>query len=231
MFLSRQFKFIILSFGIFFLVAACHKESLKEPVSVNITIDMNRLSDPFHSYHFEEGVMLIQSIRLLGDRVEGQDIDFLREFPDGLFLSMNGQIHLDDLGFDLPQGEYDSLNLEIVTGNNQNTNLKIEGEFVSPLHSADTMALIFEVAEPVTFTWKVQNGNGYTISLNSVTNYQLQVHMDPIYWFENISYQLLDAADSVFVDNVNTIPINNNENIPLYTIIKKQMENGNRAFF
>jgi hypothetical protein len=231
MYLFRQIKFIFLALIGFGLLLACHKKPLKQPVSVNITMDMNRLSDPLHSHHFEVGNIWIQSIRLLGDRVEGEDIDYLREFPGGLAFDINGQINLSDLGFDLPQGDYDSLNLEIVTIANASTTLKIAGQFVSPTHTMDTLALVFEVDEPLVFAWKVQNGNSSQISLNANTDYQLQVHFDPIYWFKDISYQMLDAADSVFINNVNTISINKSQNTGIFSIVKKRIKEGNQAFF
>ena len=231
MYLFRQIKSIFFVLMLFGLLLACQKEPLKQPVSVNLSIDMNRLSDPLHSYHFEVGNIWIQSIRLLGDRVEGEDIDYFRDFPGGLALDMNGQLNLNDLGFDLPQGDYDSLNLEIATIGNAAATLKIEGQFVSPAHTADTLALLFEVDEPLVFAWKVQNGNSHQISLNANTDYRLQVHFDPIYWFGNISYQMLDAADSVFINNVNTISINKNQNTGIFSIVKMKIKEWNKAFF
>ena len=94
MYLFRQIKSIFFVLMLFGLLLACQKEPLKQPVSVNLSIDMNRLSDPLHSYHFEVGNIWIQSIRLLGDRVEGEDIDYFRDFPGGLALDMNGQLNL-----------------------------------------------------------------------------------------------------------------------------------------
>lgn len=116
-------KNILLLIGLLTLLlslTACNKdEFLKEPSSVGVRFVLNSAGvGGSDRLELNNGYIVLGTIEIEGQRKEGAPFSFSRTFPNGLRFDFNTTNRVEDLVFDLPQGEYEELVVRFTTLDN-----------------------------------------------------------------------------------------------------------------
>src|SRR5690606_24232298 len=91
------------------VAGSCEKSDLKKPSKVNFAFSLNKSFGPNSKLKIQSGNINLTDFEVTGDRVSGEDIAFSRKMTgEGLTTDLNGSGELDEMDFDLPQGDYTS---------------------------------------------------------------------------------------------------------------------------
>lgn len=113
----------LLLLALLLLSSGCQEETptLKKPTQLGLRLSLGTdYLPPSDGLTLKEGHLVLSSIVLKGERLEGEPFQFERNFPGGLSVDFDGAEALDDLVFDVPMGDYRQLTvvLETVDGAN-----------------------------------------------------------------------------------------------------------------
>lgn len=215
-----RFYIIILSV----LFAGCKKNELKIPTDVTFKIDINRNISQEGHLVFTEGKMTIQDFSVEGDRKEGESISFSKSFPQGLNINFSPTINISELDFDIPQGDYSELVISFSTKyNSDNSNLSVRGRYTNASGVQTPLLYEFNDDDNISIEGEDKEDES-TIVLDKDTPVSALVKFDPIYWFATVSNNLLDNAELVDVDGVQTILVNSSTNEDIYDKVVDRME-------
>ncbi|UKN00119.1 hypothetical protein K6119_10275 [Paracrocinitomix mangrovi] len=221
--------FSFLAFAV--LLGSCEKADLKKPVKVNFAFDLNKNFEPQAAVKLTTGTINIENFNIIGDRVEGEDINFNRVFNEGLNIDVNNSGEIDELNFDLPQGDYVSADLKFNLAD-KNTNLAMSLEGTYKQNQGPIVKLIFELSGSQEFfiTGEGKQGES-TISMKESEGEKVEIELDPIYWFEDISASDWDNAVVTPAQGQDYILVNKDNNQTIYNQVLARINESNRAIF
>jgi len=216
---------IVLNLLIFTCFYGCKKDKWNEPASVSFTFDLNRNPGMSDKLVFSDGKIVLESFTFEGDRVQGDDVYFTNTFSSGLSATMNSN-HLNDLSFDIPQGTFTRISISFSTyGTNNSNHIELSGSYSSG--RGVQSPLIFRYNAKETFTIIAKNSNGSNeIVLNKDNPVSPNITIDPIYWFQPVSLNLMNNAEMVDVNGTQTILIDNSTNVDIYNIVVGRIKDG-----
>lgn len=206
-----------------FLLLGCKKDELKRPTPVRFYFDVEHEAysseydaqekdarDPWEDGGGDEDGettfsvtpqyvnVNLRSIRLLGSRKEGDDVDFKR--------TVNRSISLEEgrggerLRFDLPEGTYTKLNVEIRFGGGGQNALACEGRYETQREGGPAEATPFrfltEEERIVSLEVRTKDGSrGFELKEGKVRG--IQIHMETLNWYKELSTNLWEDIDTV----------------------------------
>ena len=205
------------------MLTSCKKNALKKPTDVDIVMDITRGQSGTNELEFTSGTIYLESFEFAGTRVEGEPFEFEREYPSGLAINFDPNQAIEDLHFDIPQGEYLSLEVEFETYAESQNSIELNGIYTNS--SQVTYPVRFELVSDQNFSisGESEDGSG-TIQLNKDIAEMPVIELDPIYWFDIITANMWDNADLVDVNGTPTILINENENAAIYDLIVDRID-------
>jgi len=215
---------IFYSFIIFMFLSGCKKNELKKPTDVTFRMDINRNVSQQGHLVFTDGYVVIQNFEIDGDRKEGEDILFEKNFPQGLKVNFSPTNNISELVFDIPQGDYTDLVITFSTEYDNNNNiLSVNGTYTNT--SGISFPIVYEYKDDDEITVNGVDADGdATIILDKNTPQNTLVKLDPIYWFAPVSNNLFDNASFVDINGTQTILINSSTNEDIYDIVVDRME-------
>mgnify|MGYP000418455618 CR=1 FL=1 len=223
------------SIFIFALIAvsltACKKAALKKPVEVNFRLDLDNKTNESADLKFVKGEINIGEFNVSGDRVEGDDIDFKRPFEGGLRVDLNGSGEVSELDYQIPQGDYTTLNVEFSAISDLTLpSLFVEGTYLPTSGAAKTIR--FEHFSTLDFMLEGTSSEGLEfIVMDKKAGKKGDISFDPNYWFDTISAEQLDNADIIDQNGDNLILVNPTNNSQIYDIVVSRMTSGNSVIF
>ncbi len=220
--LMKKYLFIFFLFS--FLMFSCNKDELKKPTKVTFKMDINRNPSTQGHLIFTDGNILIEDFSINGERKEGEPISFKRTFPQGLNINFDQNNNINDLIFDIPQGDYYSLIVTFSTKyNNGNSNITVKGTYTNS--SGITIPLLYEFKDEdnISIIGEDDEGNA-TIVINKDVPVNTFIQFDPVYWFATISNNLFDNAVLTDLNGTQTIVVNSTTNEQIYDIVVNRME-------
>lgn len=220
-------KFIcVLILGVF----ACTKvNQWKQPTKVCFNVNIEDEVAAEGKLIFNSGYMAIESFQFDGKRNEGADVYFTKNYSAGLNATL-GKTDIEALSFDIPQGIYTSINVEVVSKNNNLPNLVVNGMFEAVDGSMFPVRFEFEETEVFNIEGEDLTGNEVNLIESQKTN--ATIWLQPAKWFTTISATSLDNAERVSVEGKNTILINKNTNQQIYNgVVSALSKEGQKAIF
>ena len=224
-------KHFLLIFGAFLLLIGCQKDNLKEPTSVSVSIDINREQSSDGHLSFQDGYIRLASFAVEGTRQEGADVELSREFAQGNLTYFSSSSPVSGLDIEIPQGNYTDLDIAFNTfDDNDQTTIRVEGLYTN--QSNQTTPLVFDFASSEYFSINSESEDGSTvITLDQNINSSVLIKLDPIYWFDLISYNLFDNATLVEIDGVMTILVDENTNTNIYDNVVDRLDEQTSSVF
>lgn len=207
--------FCILILGVF----ACNKvNQWKQPVKVCFNIDLAEEAAVSGTLSFNSGYLNIGSFIFNGKREQGADVYFTKSFNPQFSLILNDS-PVNEMSFDLPQGVYSSIDVEVLSGNNNSPHLVVSGIFSDGISSS--VPLRFEYNEIDTFIIEGEDefGDKENIDLAENSEFKSEIWMNPSDWFNSVSVSALKDADLVTFEGEKILLINSSNNTQIYKTV------------
>ena len=221
---------IIILFSLLISLTACKKAELKKPTTLKTQFAINSDKSNFNRIKFNSAEMTLQNFTITGKRIAGDNINFTRTLETPLNIDFDGITNIDELQFDIPQGDYTELmvNFDAITSTYTGKYKPDNGptiNVVCGLESSYHFSIICE-----------ENNQVELIKLDKKIDKTVCVVLNPMNWFETISIAELDNADLISGNNGqglgnSTILINSTNNTPIYNSILDNISLGNSASF
>ena len=211
-------------------ITACKKAELKKPTTLNVQFGINSNKNNANGVKFNSAELTIQIFSITGKRIEGDNIDFNRVLDSPLEIDLDGQTNIDELQFDIPQGDYTELNIEF-----NSLSSSFFGKY--KLSNGPLVDVVFELTNQHLFTILCDDNNQTDlIQLDKNLERTVCVILNSKSWFNSISGAQLDDADLTIGNNGvgignSTILINPSNNIFLYNSIVENIALSNKASF
>lgn len=223
----KIFCFFIL--GIF----ACSKvNQWKQPTQVCFEIDLEEETIMDGTLFFKNGYIVIESFQFDGKRVQGADVYFTKHYEQKINTTF-GAANVEGLEFDVPQGTYTGINLEIKTvPNKEEANMVIDGIFKNSFGTSYPIRFELNQLETFSIVGKdlIENDKEVDLLQNSKT--KATILLNPAKWFAVLPKKALEKAEKVSVKGINTILINSKINKQLYEdIVTSLKDNAIEAIF
>lgn len=179
------------------LLASCGKDDvLKEPTQVGICFALN--SDGVGGSDrlvLDNGYVVLGSFEVEGQRKRGASFHFKRTFPNGLRFDFNAMNRVEDLVFDLPQGEYENLTVRFSTLEQVgNPCLVVGGNYTyrQPINGSAWVDISWGASK--SFERTVTTAQGTPIFVLDENAKMITLSIQPKLWFQNISEVKLEQA-------------------------------------
>lgn len=177
---------------------------------------------------FNQGSITLTSFKFEGKRLEGDNISFERNYEEGLELQCNENLQPAELDFEVPQGTYENMTVELVV-ERQNTNgISIKGIYTNPFGEEFEIDYKHNQKEVYSITVKKENG-GEEMFLSSDTPSSFLINFDPYHWFNPVSNAMFNNADKKQSGGKKVIPINKSSNKNLHKLLQKRVGKGTKA--
>lgn len=221
--------FCVFILGIF----ACSKvNQWKQPTEVCFNINIAEETIMDGALFFKEGYISVASFKFDGKRAEGGDVYFTKDYTQTL-KTLFGATDVSDLEFDVPQGVYTGINLEIISAvKNKKPNLVINGRFENGVGQSYPVRFELTKLENFSIVGEDLFENDTEVNLAQVAKTKATILLQPAQWFHVLTKETLEQAEKVSVEGISTILINNAVNAQLYKDIVAALEtNTAKAIF
>jgi hypothetical protein len=216
------------------------EEEFKIPTDVSFQVDINRNASTNGRLQFSQGHITLASFAFDGRREEGGDVYFEKSYERGLLINFAPGQPIDALKFQIPQGNYNRIEVELETYDDfESPGLVVVGSYLNsngvlyPLRFEAGSSLDFEVQS------KEQSGNTQIV-LRAGTAANAIIKLDPVRWFSAVPSSYLDNAVLNVEEDVSEgeveigtsyILINEETNEEIYEIIMSRIELSTETVF
>lgn len=213
------FNFLLLIF-IFFLLSCEKENAFKNPCKFSVRINLQYDGiGPSDDLILDDGFVLIEEIRVVGQRPDAEDFEFVRLFEQALEINADTNLIYDEFVFDLPQGTYSSLKIEFKTLSDS-INTIIKGNYNYPNPSKPPSKIHYTNNNNKSFSLELTDTlNNELLRLSEYKEMMTVIKFDPLHWFRNIPIDMLNNANFDLMNGEQIIHINDSSNIDMHTII------------
>lgn len=212
------------------LMVSCNKSEWKEPTELTFMVDINKNQTMNGNLSFTGGQVLLREIIFDGNRIQGEDVYFEKEYEGGLNVSISSSISNSQLVYEIPQGTYTSIRIDFEAEKSDNTLMTITGNYLNG--GGNQLPVIVELAEIEFYDKIAKNSNGETeIDLVAGQPAKATIKFDPVFWFENISANQLENAQTTIISGTESILINGSINENLLDLINERVGKGVEIIF
>lgn len=180
---------------------------------------------------FNGGSIILSSFEFEGDREQASEVEFAREYEQGLKLAFTSDQAVEALKFQIPQGNYHPISIEFETfdGFGEN-NLIVEGSYQNS--EGRRYPLVFALGSSESFAIEAESySDGNQIVVKKEAPVSAFIKLNPVHWFNNVPLSMLDAADIGLWDGVPTIVISEEVNQEIYDLIEDQLNEAAEVTF
>lgn len=223
-------KQLLTILSIILLLGSCQKAELKKPTRVNFAFDVSK-APAQSNVKLNNGEINLINFNITGNRVEGDDIDFNRNFSEGLTIDLNSSGEVSELDFDLPQGQYNNINLDFgIDENGVIPAIRLDGIYKPT--SGPTVALLFEYYGSQNFAISGEDdSSSSSIVMDKDVGKKATIEFNPVYWFETLTANQLDNAAVISGTGQDQLILSATSNITLYEIVLNRISESNKAIF
>lgn len=206
-------------------IMACQQPQIwKKPTPVAISMNIKSQDTNGSGYlEFTQGQITLSKIAVEGNLNNADDFRFERNFPSGLVVNFNDTVTLEQLTFDLPQGDYTELKVHFETIASS-LNIFVAGiyDYNNP-NKADAI-VNFEVDSLLAFDIVVVSPQGsQNVHISDITNNDIEILMSPPHWFKNTTALMMNNANTTIVGSQSYITINRLSNTNIYQSAKARI--------
>jgi len=214
-----------------FIFSSCEKDDLTEPVEVDFIFTMDSFqvdgnAKSNSSFEIDEGTIVISEIEFDGRRDQGDDY----YFTDGLSTPVTAQMHnrfmSQNIAYDIPQGVYNRIELNLSLGDTSGYALRLEGRYQKgPI---DEVSIVYEYKFQEQIRIRARNNQGNEqVVLSRNSNVNANVVFDVPYLFQLVNMNMIQNAE--VTDEV--IYINNETNTDIFNLLATRLDNSMRVVF
>ncbi len=213
--------------------ASCKKkdDEWKIPTEVGFKMDINRSTSSGGNLVFSGGTIILESFRVKGKRDQGADIEFRKEWNTGLSMTFSSTGVISAIDFDIPQGSYSKIEIEFDTFDDFGDNcILVNGTFTNSVGAP--IAVRFEYTKSEYFSIVAEDkAGGGQIVLDADIAATSEIVLDPIHWFQIISDNMMENADTVHIGGVPTIIISDDVNDNIFDLVLDRLDESTEALF
>jgi len=221
----------LLKYSLFtFLLTACASDEsfdLKAPGSLSLSLDMSREPIKLGTLEFSNGYLRISGLQLDGDRVQAEDYFFQNGYQPPIQVPIDSTWIDGNLFFDLPQGIYNTIQLDFEIPSANIPTLYLEGRFRDSTNLWVNLKLEIDSFER--FSLLAQNPQGETeIVLQEGIESRGLIRLNPEHWFSGISIEQLRQAERTLIGGEEILLISRNVNSNMYSEIDNRLDELNQ---
>ncbi len=234
-------------FGFVFVFFACAKDELTLPAKVNFEFVINehhaddegtegKSTDQYQggqpgSFTVDQGLMVIEAIEFNAKREQGKDVFFRSDFSEPLLANLGGPSESKQVNFDIPQGEYNRIDMYFFLGTDELMPLVLEGTFTRPASQGEfPIKFEYRFREEIQVRARARHGQ-QNIVLQKDIPANAEVIMDAEFLFRFINFGLLMNAETTTIGGQETILINENINSNIFNILANRIPNSMAVVF
>lgn len=231
--MRKVFFFVFISF--IFLVLSCEKDDLTLPVQVDFEFTM----DSFRSegakkastfFEIDKGIINIQQIEFDGRRDQGEDYYFTSGFDSLVQAQLHNKILSQNISYDIPQGVYNRINLNLLIGDGNKDALCLEGRFQKGFMKEVQIIFIYSFQEQIEIKAKNRIGNDQIVlSMDSQMKANLVLNVP--YLFQLVNMNMIQNAEITIKEEKDVIEINKEKNIDIFNLLATRLDNSMRVVF
>ncbi|MFO7852464.1 MAG: hypothetical protein ACQERS_04270 [Bacteroidota bacterium] len=230
-------KKIFLLFWIFCIavISACEKDELKLPAEVKLEFDMNFFNlegntKAGQKFTVDEAYLILSSLEFDGKREQGEDYFFTSPFDEPVRAEMHTGLTNQNISFDVPQGIYNVIELNLALGDGEGPALQLRGRF--QLGPFVDVPVLFEYAFSEEIRVRAMNKEGNRqVILKKDTPATATVILDAPFMFQLINMGILKNAEHFVIEGEETIVINNEKNIDIFNILATRLDKSLQVIF
>ncbi|WP_017733775.1 hypothetical protein [Nafulsella turpanensis] len=211
---------------------SCEKEQeFKIPVEVGFYMDIQKNMVDNSRLQLNGGSVIISSFAFEGEREQASEVEFTRDYAQGLKIAFTSDQPVEALQFQIPQGIYTHISIEFESfeGYGENS-LLVKGSYQNS--EGSRYPLIFAMNSSESFEIEaVSYSDGSQIIIKKEAPVSAYIKLNPVHWFKNIPLALLDEADVMDWDGVPSIVISEEENEEIYDLIEDQLNEAAEVTF
>lgn len=227
----RVFYLILIS--LLFSMPSCKKAELKKPTRINFKFALNKSDNQNPLVKITKADVNINSFNVTGDRVEGEDIAFTRDFPEGEAVEAEGEegAEIEALDYDIPQGEYQKLQVDFgIQDKGTEPSVLLNGIYKPNIGGAQGLRFEYFGNLNISINGENEDGNS-TIILDKKEVKKATVELDAIHWFSSLTNTELENATLSSEQGQDKIIISPTSNVSLFNIVVERMTESNKVIF
>ncbi|MBS0012281.1 MAG: hypothetical protein KFF49_12780 [Bacteroidales bacterium] len=215
---------------------SCEKNELKLPVEVMIEFDMNSFNLEENSkagqfFNIDEAYLVVSAIEFDGKREQGEDYFFSSTFDLPVEAEMHNGTANQVLAFDVPQGIYNMIELNIsVGGGESNTALMLRGRFQQGPFLDIPVRFEYAFSEQIRVRAKNKEGSRQII-LKKEEPSSATILLDIPFMFQLFNMGLIMNAQHYLFEGEETIIINNEKNTEIFNLLATRLDKSLQVIF
>ena len=214
-----------------FLFSCQDEGEFKIPVEAGFFIDIQRNAVSASRLQFDDGYIIISSFDFEGKREQAEDVDFSREYEQGLTIPFSSSQPVDALYFQIPQGNYTHISIEFETFDDfGENNLLIEGSYQNSDGERYPLVFVLKSSERFRIDAK-SHSDGRQVIVKKEAPISAYIKLNPVAWFKAVPILALDEAEVVLWNGAPTIVISEEVNEDLYDLLEDRLQEGAEAIF
>jgi hypothetical protein len=222
-------------FAFIFLVLSCEKDDLTLPVQVDFEFTM----DSFHSegakkanafFEIDKGIINIQQIDFDGRRDQGEDYYFTSGFDSLVQVQLHNKIMSQNISYDIPQGVYNRINLNLFIGDGNEDALCLEGRFQRKSMQEIQIVFKYSFQEQIEIKAKNSIGNDQIVLLQD-SQIKANLVLNVPYLFQLVNMNMIQNAEITIKEEKEVIEINKEKNIDIFNLLATRLDNSMRVVF
>jgi hypothetical protein len=207
----KRLLFLILLFGL----QACETtdDVLKQPTGIDFNFGFTTNSALSGAVRFESGSLTLSRFSFEGERVQGDDAYFEKDFSDGLTIGIfNGD---PALNFEIPQGTYNRIEVEFELQSAGSQSLELRGSFTDD--DGESYPLVLKLGNYYYLEVEAnRNQSGGEINLLDDQRYSAEIQLNPAHWFRELDEDDLEDAEIINYQGQPTLLISEQHNEELW---------------
>ncbi len=236
----QTYLYKVVSLLIFLLLlTSCEKDELTLPAEVNFEFEFiahedgiigngpkklsSNLQQPPGKIEIDQGTLVIESIVFDGRRQEGEDVFFTSDLSEPVVVNLQTEESNKPLKFDIPQGIYNRIEIDIELDGNNKLPLVLEGNFKKGPLEEFPVRFEYDISEKIRVRAKPA-GNIDNIVLKKDTPSIAKVRVDANSIFQLVNMSMINDANITDIDGEEVLLINNESNGNMYSIISARID-------
>jgi len=227
------------------LLSSCEKDEHALPAEVNFEFELisyeygefyktsNKTSDKSQgNLEINHGTLNIGSIEFDGRREQGKDIYFESNFSEAVFANLSTGQCSKPVSFDIPQGVYNFVEINLNLSDNNRFPLILEGTLIRGMPFEDDIRIRFEypIPERIRIKAEPKNNTGSIVIKKDITStFTIKVEAGAVFRFVNM--HMLMNAETFTYEGEKAILINQEKNNDIFNLIASQIEKSFTAVF
>lgn len=222
---------VLMIFGLL----SCEKDELTLPAEVNFEFSMEPYQTDgtlksMNSFNLNEGTIEINSLEFDGRRSQGEDYYFTKHFDEALHADLHTGKKNQEVTFDIPQGVYNRIDLNLTIGTEEDNAIRLQGTFQQGPFEEITVVFEYSFTENVRIRARNKEGNEQIV-LKKDTPTTATVVLDVPFLFQLVNTGMIQFAEITPVDGSDVILINIEKNTDIFNLLATRLDKSMRVIF